>query len=271
MSDPSATSAIIGLIPAAGRGNRIAPLPCSKEILPVGFRRDDVTGEPRVMVASHHLFDKLRHAGITRALIVLRNGKWDIPAYLGDGAMVGMSLAYLVIEGSEGPPDTLDRAFPFVDGSAVAFAFPDILFGPDDVFARLREDLADPDVDAVLGLYPAHDCRVMDMVDLDQQGRVRSLILKPQTTELTYTWLCAIWRPRFTGFMHEFVAAERAAPGRARRRADAQGDLPVGAVIAAALGEGLRIVGRVFAGQTYIDIGTPSALVQAVTAPAAGR
>lgn len=37
-------------------------------------------------------------AGITEAYIVLREGKWDIPAYLCDGAMVGMHLAYLMVQ-----------------------------------------------------------------------------------------------------------------------------------------------------------------------------
>jgi hypothetical protein len=30
---------VIGLIPCAGRASRISPLPCSKEVLPVGLRR----------------------------------------------------------------------------------------------------------------------------------------------------------------------------------------------------------------------------------------
>ncbi len=260
---------VVGLVPAAGRGNRIAPLPCSKELYPIGFRRDEQSGEPRVKVASHHLFDKMRQAGITTAYVILRNGKWDIPAYFGDGTMVGIQLAYLVIDDSQGPPDTLDRAFSFVSGRSVAFGFPDILFGPDDVFERLLERLAEADADVALGLYPAHDCRVMDMVDMDRHGQVRSMILKPPSTDLRYAWLCAVWGPLFTEFMHEFVASELANEHHedriVRRRMDAQGDLPVGAVIAAAIEKGLRVTGTAFPDANYIDIGTPDDLVRAVT------
>jgi dTDP-glucose pyrophosphorylase len=259
---------VVGLVPAAGRGNRIAPLPCSKELYPIGFRRDEQSGEPRVKVASHHLFEKLSKAGVTTAYVILRDGKWDIPAYFGDGRMMGIDLAYLVVRDSRGPPDSLDRAFPFVNGKPVAFGFPDILFGPDDVFVRLLARMAEGNADAVLGLYPAHDCRVMDMVDIESGGRVRSIVLKPPSTDLRYTWLCAVWAPQFTEYMHEFVAsklADEVRDGIGQRNIDAQGDLPVGAVIAAAIGRGLRIASVTFPDQTYIDIGTPGDLVRAVT------
>ncbi len=259
---------VVGLVPAAGRGNRIAPSPCSKELYPIGFRRDERSGEPRVRVASHHLFDKMREAGVATAYVILRDGKWDIPAYFGEGKMVGIHLAYLVVKDSRGPPDSLDRAFPFVSGKPVAFGFPDILFGPDDVFERLLTRMAEANTDAVLGLYPAHDCRVMDMVDIHSDGRVRSIVLKPPSTDLRYTWLCAVWTPLFTECMHEFVASQVTDEGHdkiAQRNMDAQGDLPVGAVIAAAIERGLRISSVVFPDGTYIDIGTPCDLVRAVT------
>jgi hypothetical protein len=31
-------SGILGIIPAAGMGNRLAPFPCSKELFPVGYQ-----------------------------------------------------------------------------------------------------------------------------------------------------------------------------------------------------------------------------------------
>ena len=259
---------VVGLVPAAGRGNRIAPLPCSKELFPIGFRLDEESGEPRVRVASHHLFEKMRKAGVTTAYVILRDGKWDIPAYFGDGKIIGMDLAYLVVKDSRGAPDSLNRAFPFVKASPVAFGFPDILFGPDDVFERLFTRLAEGNTDAVLGLYPAHDCRVMDMLDIDSGGQVRAIVLKPSSTDLRYTWLCAVWTPLFTECMREFVASELPVEDHEkirRRSMDAQGDLPVGAVIAAAIERGLRIAGIAFPGESYIDIGTPDDLVRAVT------
>jgi len=270
---------VVGLVPAAGRARRLMPLPCSKEIYPIGFTRLQ-SGELRAEVASHHLFEKLTRAGATRAYVILRDGKWDIPGYFRDGQMLGTALAYLVIEGSLGPPDTLDRAYPFVAGNSIAFGFPDILFGPDDVFDTLLLKLQETSADVVLGLYVAHDVTQMDMIDTDAEGRVRSLFLKPAFTELKYTWVCAVWTPTFTEFMHLFMIEEKRRlqeSGEATSdkssygRIDAQGDLPLGAVIKAAVEQGLKVYGVPFPEDTYIDIGTPSNLLEASRTFVPGR
>ena len=265
-----AKASIVGLVPMAGRGQRIAPVPCSKELFPVGFRRDSPSGELRPKAVCHHLFEKFRRAGVMRAYAIIRTGKWDIPAYFVDGQMLDMNLAYLVITHSLGPPDTLDRAYPFVHQDLVAFGFPDIQFGPDDVFERLANSLRETAADIVLGLYPALDVRTMDMVEIDGEGRVRSLVLKPLETHLRYTWTCAVWTPAFTEFMHAFVASERSRPASSETyRGIDRWDLPVGAVIKAAIECGMRAYGVPFDCESYLDVGTPDHLVEAVRRSAA--
>ena len=61
---------LIGLVPA-GRGTRLATLPCSKEIYPVGFdsSRDGRSLHPKV--ACSYLLEKMRLARIEKAYIVL--------------------------------------------------------------------------------------------------------------------------------------------------------------------------------------------------------
>ena len=76
---------LIGLLPAGGKAERLQPLPCSKEIYPIGFRLKDGDRGVRPKVVCHYLLEKMRSAGVTKAHIVLREGKWDIPAYLGNG------------------------------------------------------------------------------------------------------------------------------------------------------------------------------------------
>src|SRR5919198_802835 len=93
-------SEVLGLIPAAGQATRIAPLPCSKEIYPIGLSLLDEGRGSRPKVACHYLLEKMRAAGIAKSYIVLREGKWDIPTYLLDGWMFQMHLAYLMIERS---------------------------------------------------------------------------------------------------------------------------------------------------------------------------
>ena len=126
----------IGLIPAAGTANRIAPLPCSKELYPIGFQSIGAGCGARPKVVSQYLLEKMRLADIAEVYIVLRKGKWDIPEYFGDGKALSMHLAYLMMDLPFGVPYTLDQAYPFVKDSMVVFGFPDIIFQPDNAFAN---------------------------------------------------------------------------------------------------------------------------------------
>src|SRR6185295_14257441 len=107
---PLARPPLFGLIPAAGRALRLGPLPCSKELLPIGFRRTASGLAPKV--AGHYLLESFHAAGIERIFMVLHEAKGDVPRYFGTGELAQVSLAYLTVPGSRGVPETLDRAFP---------------------------------------------------------------------------------------------------------------------------------------------------------------
>jgi glucose-1-phosphate thymidylyltransferase len=186
---------IVGLIPAAGLAKRLAPLPCSKELYPIGVHDD---GRPKVV--THYLLEKMRTAGISKVYVVLCHGKWDIPTYFGSGTTADIELAYLVARVPYGPPDTLDAARSFVQDSIVAFGFPDIVFEGDAAFARLLQRQADSAADVVLGLFPTDQPEIMDMVRLDDDGRVDDLLIRPQQTDLTQCWAIAVWTPAFYTF-----------------------------------------------------------------------
>ncbi|TKB61964.1 MAG: dTDP-glucose pyrophosphorylase [Nitrospira sp.] len=258
---------VVAVLPAAGRSLRLAPLPCSKELLPVGFGSIPGIQGTRPKVVSHYLLECLRKAGVRKGYVVIRQGKWDIPAYWGDGKILGMDLAYVVIEGSSGPPDTIDRAYPFIKDKVVAFGFPDIIFRPRDVFAKLLARLNRPGVDVVLALFPAHDPKAMDMIDIDENLRIRSIHLKPKTTGLRYAWLCAAWTPVFTEFLHQFLSGVKGGKGAGvigNRKIDPQGDIPVGLVLKKAVQAKLTVEGVMFPSGSYIDVGLPQHLVKAV-------
>lgn len=251
---------VVGLIPAAGQASRIAPLPCSKELYPIGFREVDGGRSLGPKVACHYLLEKMRLAGVAKAYIVLREGKWDIPAYLGDGTIVDMHLAYLMLGLPYGVPYTLDQAYPFVQNSFVAFGFPDIIFQPDDGFDKLLKRQSSTNADVVLGVFPAERSELMDMVDIDGMGRVRAILLKPNQTDLHYAWIFAVWTPAFTSFMHEYLPKV----GDRRKGEHTSDELTVGHVIKAAVNEGLRVEAVVFQEHMCLDIGTPDDLVRAI-------
>ena len=62
MSNPQVSSnkEVVGLIPAGGQATRLAPLPCSKELYPIGFRFAEADHSLRPKVVSHYLLEKMR-------------------------------------------------------------------------------------------------------------------------------------------------------------------------------------------------------------------
>jgi len=257
---------IVGLVPAGGKGERIAPLPCSKELYPVGFHdaHEDLGLRPKVV--SHYLLEKMRMANITKAYIVLRKGKWDIPSYFGDGKILKMNLAYLMMDCPFGVPYTLDQAYPFIRDSIVVFGFPDIIFQPDDAFIKLLSKQAESNAEIVLGLFPAHQPHKMDMVELDTDGRIRGIQIKPVRTNLRYTWIIAVWTPSFTDFMHNIIITKQIKSDQKQdeSRTEEHSEFFVGDVVQAAADNGLMIESVIFSDGAFLDIGTPDDLVKAV-------
>jgi glucose-1-phosphate thymidylyltransferase len=255
---------VIGLVPAGGQATRLAPLPCSKELYPVGFRAVGEEHSPRPKAVCHYLLERMRWAGITKAYIVLRKGKWDIPSYLGDGLMVDMHLAYLTMRLPFGAPYTLDQAYPFVQDTLVALGFPDIMFHPDDAFAHLIDRQAATHAEVVLGLFPTDQPQTADMVELDEAGRARQILVKPRSTDLRYTWIIAVWTPAFTQFMHDYLEAALKNGTQTGIVCSSQRELYVGDVVQAAIDEGMRVDTMLFAKGDYIDIGIPENLVRVI-------
>jgi glucose-1-phosphate thymidylyltransferase len=201
----------------------------------------------------------MRQAGVETAYVVLRTGKWDIPAYWESGHRLGMTLAYTVMRRPYGTAFTLDDAYPFVRDRIVAMGFPDVLFEPADAFKQMLARQDESQADVVLGLFPASRPEKVDMVRLDGAGRPREIVIKPPESDLTYTWVCAVWRPQFTEYLHEYVGRIDSGNQEEGRR-----ELHVGHAIQAALQEGLAVEAVRFPDGRTADIGTPDELLGTV-------
>ena len=256
---------LIGLIPAAGTANRLGLLPCSKELLPIGFQKDRKEQQLQPKAVSYCLLERMQTARVSKVYIILRKGKWDIPTYFGDGKILDMHIAYLLMDLPFGVPFTIDQAYPFVKDAMVVFGFPDILFEPKDAYVQLLNKQKDSNADLVLGLFPAEHSDKIDLVDLDNQGFVRRVYIKPSQTLLKYTWLIAVWTPVFTHFMHEFVMKRlsRATSEKDPAHCMHRREIFVGDVIQAAIENQLNLNAVVFTEGSFIDIGTPSDLARA--------
>ena len=257
---------VVGVIPAAGTAERISPLPCSKEIFPVGFYESADTSGPRPKAAAQYLLDQMRIAGAEKAFVVIRKGKWDIPAYFSGDDCKCLPLAFVSLEASRGAPFTVDRAYPFIKDDLVLFGFPDILSTPGDCFCQMIAARQASGADIVLGLYPADRPQKMDMVELDAAGRIRKIHIKPRKTELEFTWISAVWTPRFAAFMHAWIGEEGTAETGKVQRADgfSSTEVYMGDVIQAAIDAHLAVDTVIFPAGRYIDIGTSEDLARAV-------
>lgn len=238
---------VVGIIPMAGRATRLAGLPCSKELFPIGLAGSG--GARRPQAVCEQLLGALRDAGLSDVYVVIRDGKWDIPAYLGDGSRLGLHLAYLLAGRPWGAPYSIDQAYPFIQNRRVALGFPDLHFTDEQVFSRLLAHQAASGADVVLGLFPADRPDKVDMVELGSDNRVKQIFIKPATSQLQHTWGVAVWTPAFTGFMHRFLE-------RHGQSAGDTAELFVGDVFRAGLETGLDVQGLSVSTQPFVDIGT---------------
>lgn len=240
----------VALIPAAGRAVRLGGVEGSKEILEVGASRRPVV---------RFLLDGLARAGIEVAYLMIRPEKQDIPRRLGDRAETGVRIVYVTVPETRSICETLDRARPFVGERSVVLGFPDVLFRPEDAFARIVARRRESGAHAVLALVPTDRPEKADLVRADPDGRVTAIEIKPRETDLRCTWIGAVWGPEVTELMHELVRAGRSgAGGRELYPSD---------VLLEAMDRGLRVEAVPLPEGRHLDVGTPEDLERAARWP----
>ena len=257
---------VVGVIPAAGRGSRLAPLPCSKEVLPLGTRTlPDGSRRPKVLI--QYLLEAYHASGIDRAVVVTGGSKWDIPAFVTASDSCGVSVAYVGLASSPGTPFSLDHAYPWVCNEVCALGFPDILLPLRAPFVPLLEALENTAADVVLGLFPTDTPSAVDVVGLFPDGRLLSLIPKPEAApEPCLTWSVAVWGPRFSAFMHDTLEqAWGSVEARAKLLAGSRhAELYVGDVFNLAAQHGLEVRGIKLSDRPSLDVGTVESFERAL-------
>lgn len=210
---------------------------------------------------SSFLLDKYKAAGIRKAYFIVRKGKWDIPQYYGDGEIVEMDLAYLIMNLPHGHPFTLDQAFPFTRNNFVAFGYPDILFAPEDAFSSLIKKQEETRADIVLGIFPLRPEQRWDIASFDQEGKIHTIAHKTPPPEIPRLgFAIAFWTPEFSLFMHEFLL--RAITQNAFVAPDGK-EYTMNHVLQAAIDGGISIESVVFQSGFVLDVGTPDDLFAA--------
>jgi glucose-1-phosphate thymidylyltransferase len=172
---------MLGIVPAAGAGSRIQPLAFSKELLPVGSRRDGSCERPRAV--SEYLLERMIRADVTKICFVIAPGKSDILEYF--GAKFGtVRLCYTVQAEPAGLCDAIFAALPLVHASEpVLVGLPDTIWFPIDGLRVLPDDILS------FLLFPVAQPQFFDAVIVaDDSDRVREIQVKQEHPNSHWVW-----------------------------------------------------------------------------------
>jgi glucose-1-phosphate thymidylyltransferase len=224
-----------GIVPAAGAGTRIQPLAFSKELLPVGSRRDD-SGVERPRAICEHIVDRMIQGGARRLCFVIGPDKSDIIEYLGPGPEAA-PIAYVVQQRPGGLCDAVFRALPLIaPDQAVIVGLPDTIWFPEDALAHLPDDRLS------FLCFPVDEPQHFDAV-VSEGGRVREIQVKRPGATSRWIWGAFKLPARVLAELHELWCQ----PGR--------DDTYFGTLVNAWLARGGE-AHAVHAGEAYVDVGT---------------
>lgn len=228
---------MIGIIPAAGAGQRIQPLGCSKELLPVGSRTIDGVERPKAV--SEYLVERMIAAGATQICMVISAEKADIVRYYAERDYAA-EIFYVVQQKPRGLCDALFRAEPFVRTSEqVLIGLPDTIWFPENAYNSAVEQNADIN----LVLFPVLNPSVFDAVVCDEHGYVQRVEVKQADAHSHWIWGAVTASSKA---FHELKLL-----WEARHREDEY----LGHLLNAYIDAG-NVVHGTFSGEHYMDVGT---------------
>lgn len=223
-----------GIIPAAGQGSRMQPLAFSKELLPVGSRRDGDRDRPRAV--SEYLVERLVLGGADKLCFVISPGKSDILEYYG-GGVFSARVFYSVQQQANGLCDAIFRALPLIEpGQQVLIGLPDTIWFPADALRGL------PDDELSFLLFPVERPELFDAVVLDGDRVVEIQVKQPDAAS-RWVWGAFKMTGAILADLHELWCARD------------QRDEYVGTLVNAWLQAGGTARG-ICAGRSYVDVGT---------------
>lgn len=229
---------MIGIIPAAGAGQRIQPLGCSKELLPVGSRLLDGVERPKAV--SEYLVERMIAAGAEQICMVISAEKSDIVRYYAERNYAA-EIFYVVQRKPQGLCDALFRAEPFARGhDQVLIGLPDTIWFPENAYLPALE-LEQSDINLVL--FPVSDPTVFDSVVCDEQAYVREVQVKRENAASHWVWGAV------TAHGESFHRLKLLWEARHR------GDEYLGDLLNAFIAAGNTVRGR-YCGEVYMDVGT---------------
>jgi len=175
---------MIGIIPAAGAGERIQPLGCSKELLPVGSRI--IHDRERPKAVAEYLVERMIAAGADQICLVISSEKTDIVKYFSERDYAA-ELFYVLQPRPLGLCDALFRAEAFArQHQQVLIGLPDTIWFPENAYRPALDALNGTEVSLVL--FPVPNPEAFDAVACDDLGYVRKVQVKTPAAESNWIW-----------------------------------------------------------------------------------
>ncbi len=231
-----------GIILAGGSGTRLYPIThsVSKQMLPL-------YDKPMI----YYPLSALMLTGI-RDVAVISTPR-DLPqfrALLGTGADWGMRFEYIVQPSPDGLAQAYILAEDFLAGAPSAMVLGDNVFFGEGLSDRLMAADQRSAGGTVFG-YRVSDPERYGVVDFDREGRVLSIVEKPENPKSSYA---------VTGIY--FLDAT--APGRARKiNPSPRGELEITDLLNSYRSEGALSVEKLGRGYAWLDTGTHESLLEA--------
>lgn len=251
----------IGILPAAGTGSRLQPFQYPKELLPVSFHWSEDGHAIVPKLAIEHSLSAMQTAAVDDCVIVISDTKPEILRYLGDGAILGVNLAYVVQAQPLGLSNAVNQACRWASRFSCncCMALPDTIFAPIDAIKIVNEELITTQADLVLGVFPTSSPEELGPVQVAEDGTVKAVFDKPKRTELKNTWALAAWTPNFSHILHGMTAA-----------AD-EYEVVLGEAFDLACKQGLNVRAVEFPTGTFHDLGTHAGLSVIIDYDSVGR
>ena len=228
---------MIGVIPAAGAGQRIQPLGCSKELLPVGSRAVDGVERPKAV--AEYLVERMIAAGAEQICMVISAEKDDIVRYFAEREYAA-EIFYVVQQKPRGLCDALFRAESFArHHDRVLIGLPDTIWFPENAYAPSCESGCGVD----LVLFPVTEPSAFDAVLCDDDGEVLGVEVKDKSPHSCWIWGAVTTSGRA---FHDLKLL-----WEARHRSDEY----LGHLLNAYIAAGNRVRGT-RSGEIYMDVGT---------------
>jgi glucose-1-phosphate thymidylyltransferase len=177
---------MIGVIPAAGAGQRIQPLGCSKELLPVGSRT--VEGVERPKAVAEYLVERMIAAGAEQICMVVSAEKTDLIRYFAERSYAA-EIFYVLQQKPQGLCDALFRAEPFArHHDAVLVGLPDTIWFPENGYRQALSVIEGTQADVSLLLFPVNNPSAFDAVVSDEHGYVQEVEVKRADAHSHWVW-----------------------------------------------------------------------------------